>query len=388
MYLIIAFIHLLFIYGVYSLGFYILAGLLIFLFGYFILYFSPVFFTKEKIDVPNFALKDFSLKNSLVFPMGFFYIALAIFLFGLLRDVGLMITIGIYSLTLWFLLFFGYMTIFEWKNDLFFDITRIHLVLSFSVVAIVTILSFFLSNDYSLESMFLLTTTILFWYFFFRTSKKESPLLFQMFLTSIILFIYNGLVYLWMIGSFPLFLMVITLASLSIFEIIPRIAPFRQFTVESRVLTLSIVILSIVWLLVYTLWDFSYVAAIVIAIIFLLSVHIRFSNYVAFTLAIVSVFFLYGNTFFSLLTETSLVSSLLYIFFLSFCIVGSTYFWEEKYQYDFSVLHYTSVIFSSAVFLYASIFLGWGSTLFFLVSWGIFLIGSLLMLSYFRFRYK
>jgi hypothetical protein len=100
MYLIIAFIHLLFIYGVYSLGFYILAGLLIFLFGYFILYFSPVFFTKEKIDVPNFALKDFSLKNSLVFPMGFFYIALAIFLFGLLRDVGLMITIGIYSLTL------------------------------------------------------------------------------------------------------------------------------------------------------------------------------------------------------------------------------------------------------------------------------------------------
>jgi hypothetical protein len=89
-----------------------------------------------------------------------------------------------------------------------------------------------------------------------------------MFLTSMILFIYNGLVYLWMVGSFPLFLMVITLASLSIFEIIPRIAPFRQFTVESRVLTLSIVILSIVWLLVYTLWDFSYVAAIVIAIIF------------------------------------------------------------------------------------------------------------------------
>lgn len=388
MYLLITLVHLLFIYSVYSLGFYILAGIFTFLFAYFILYFSPVFFTKEKIDIPSFSWKNFSLKDSLIFPMWFFYLALVIFLFWLLRDFHITTTVTLYTFALWFVVFLGYMMLFDWKNDLFFDITRIHFVLSLSIVWLVTVLSFFQTTDYSLENSSLLIGSIVFWYFFFRTSRKESPFLFQIYLIGVMLSIYNSVLLFSEIQWIPFFLTLITLTSIGIFELIPRLSYFSQYTIASRILSLGIILVSLVWHLIYALWDYTYVGVIILSLFFLLSVHIRFSNYVAFILAIIGVFFLYGNTFFSLLSPMSLGSSLIYIFFLSFCIVGSTYFWEEKYQYDFSVLHYASALFSTLLFLFATFFLAWGESFFFLISGWIFSLGTLLLLSYFRFRYK
>jgi hypothetical protein len=52
------------------------------------------------------------------------------------------------------------------------------------------------------------------------------------------------------------------------------------------------------------------------------------------------------------------------------------------------VLHSMSIAFSVLFSLYSLIFLPWGDMLLFVLSFTIFGIGSLLFLSYFRFRYR
>lgn len=388
MYILITLIHLLFIFIAQFLSYYILEGIFIFLFAFFILYFSPIFFTKEKINLPKISFDALSPQKSITLPLLLLYGALYIFLFALVWDIHLFWIISLYTLIWGFLIFFWYMMIADWKQDIFFDITRIHLIISYSVIFLYSILSFFVQVYLEKEFLWLLVTGIVFSYFFFRVSKEEHPLLFQVGILSLLIFVYTTYSYIMGISSLWAFLCIVWISSLVLFEIMPKYQFFWQFLIESKVTTLFLVIFSVIWLLFLSIWDFSFFPFIILSLIFLLSVHIRYSNYIAFSLWVLCIFFLYWNTFFSLITPNSLFSTLLFVFFLPVCIIGSTYFWEEKFEYDFTLLHYMSMGFSSIFSLYIILFLWWGPTLFFLISWVVFLSWVLLLLSYFRFRYN
>ncbi len=398
MYILITFVHILFIFSAHLLSFYILEWIFIFLFAFFLLYFSPLFFTKEKINFPAFSLDIFSPKKSITLPLLLLYWAIYIFLFALFSEKAIMLSIGIYTLIAWFLLFFWYMLITDWKNDIFFDVTRIHLMMSYIVIYSLLFVGFFTEVIITKEILFLLLLTIIFSFYFFHVSRVESVLFFQSFIIIFILSFY--LVWLFAMNHFfteifftntsliKVFLSIICILSIILFEIIPKISFFKEFLIESKITTLWLILFSNIGIMSLSIFDFTFFPVIIIALLFLLSVHSRYCNYVSFVVGILSVFFLYGDIFSSLITATSIFSSLLFVFFLPLCIIGSTYFWDEKFPYDFSILHYTSIAFSSIFSLFIIFFVWWGSLFFFLISGIIFLTGILLLLSYFRFRYS
>ncbi len=388
MYILITLVHLLFIIGSHLLSYYLLEGIFIFLFLFFLLYFSPIFFTKEKMNLPNISLESFSPKNSITLPLLFVYGALYIFLFGLLPDVETSFQVSLYTLIFGFILFFGYMLITDWKNDIFFDVTRMHLIMSLSVSLLFIVLSFVLHFQITVQIIALLGVSIIFSLFFFKVSREESPILFQSFILAIIALIYSAWNFVTHDASLGTLLSIMAIVSIILFEFMPKSSFFTQFLIESKITTLSLILGSSLGIMGLSIWDFSYFPIIFIILVFLLSVHARYSNYIAFFIGILSLFFLYGNTFFSLISASSLFSSLLFVFFLPLCIIGSTYFWEERFPYDFSMLHYTSITFSSLFSLYIIFFIGWGPATFFVVSGTVFLTGILLLLSYFRFRYR
>ena len=133
---------------------------------------------------------------------------------------------------------------------------------------------------------------------------------------------------------------------------------------------------------------FHFVYFLPVFVIFLVSIHIRYSNYISYSIAIVVLFFLYSYLFSSLLSLPDLLSALLFIFFFSLCIIGNTYFWEERYPYDFSLLHYSSIGFSMITALYSLFFVAWGAGLTLFLACSLFLLAALFLLSYFRFQYR
>ncbi len=388
MYILIFFIHFLFIVWSYYLGFPILEGIFIFLFAFFVLYFSPFFFTKEKITLPSFSFDLFSPKKSITLPLIFLYGAIYVFLFALLSSIIDFISIGTCTLIWGFLLFFWYMLITEWKNDIFFDVTRIHLVMSYCVLFFICIISFFTNVPFTTDVIILIFISLLFSYFFFRVSLEELSIFFQAGLLLFIISFYVIWVYFMKTSDYWIFLSIIITTSILLFEIIPKFSFFSRFFIESRITTLGLVLFSNIGLMALSFFNYSYFIFIALSLIFLLSVHTRYCNYVSFFIGILSLFFLYWNTFFSLMTDNEIFSSLLFVFFLPLCIIWSTYFWEEKFPYDFLILHYTSIAFSSIFSLYAIFFVRWSWVPFFFISGVIFLTGILLLLSFFRFRYN
>ena len=176
------------------------------------------------------------------------------------------------------------------------------------------------------------------------------------------------------------------ISAMLLFEGMPRYRFFTPFLPISRVYVLVAFISAYSISLIAALFDVSYYGFIFLGILFLFFIHIRYSNYIAFSLAIFGTFYLYSLVFFSLISPESLVSTLLFIFFLPLCIIGNTYFWEERFPYDLRVLHYSSIVFSMIFTLYSLIFVAWWWVIFFTLSLSVFCLGFLLFLSYFRFR--
>ena len=166
---------------------------------------------------------------------------------------------------------------------------------------------------------------------------------------------YSGLVvYSFIIFSFGI-------SAIVLFELMPRYSFFAPFLPLSKIYTLIAFLFaysaSIVGSLLHT--GATFYPFILIGIVFLFLIHIRFSNYIALSGAIFGTFFLYSMIFFPLISTSSLISTLLFVFFLPLCIIGNTYFWEERFSYDLKMLHYSSIAFSSIFTLYSLFFLPW-----------------------------
>jgi hypothetical protein len=194
----------------------------------------------------------------------------------------------------------------------------------------------------------------------------------------------------WTLGDLPIFTLlgITSLFVISIFEIVPRLAFFDRFTIESRILLLStLLILSLILMVSPLFGYFHFVYFLPVSLVFLYSIHMRYCNYITYTIATGIVFFLYTYFFSSLLQSPELIANLLFVFFFPLCIIANTYFWEERYPYDFSLLHYAGIGFSAITCLYSLFFVAWGSALTLFLACSLFLFAILFLLSYFRFQY-
>lgn len=246
-----------------------------------------------------------------------------------------------------------------WKQDVFFDIARFHLIFTYITILGANILGWFDTSFFTTPLFILALLDILFSGIVFSISREEHPALFQSFL---LVSIFTGYIFVFLIThifSFSLFIGFIGVAAAILFELMPRYKFFTQFLEPSKMFTLFLIILSVVGLLGWSFFDFSTLYIVVLLLVFLFSVHVRYSNYIAFGLAIFSLLFVYSKVFSAMITPESFVSTILFIFFLPATIIGNTYFWKEKYKYDFAVLHYSSITFSILFSIYAIFFIGW-----------------------------
>lgn len=388
MYFLLIGIHFVFLGLCYFFGYYIFGWVFFLLFLFFLLYFSPLFFLRKDGNSDVFHLPKFSPQDSLFLPISFFYIALFLLLFALIGNFDatfrmyLFVFLGIYGII------FSYMIGFSWKNSVFFDITKMHTILSYITLIFLLSITFFSGTPLSFGYFLLFLVSLGYSFFYFSSTASYTLSFFLGFLTLLLIAPYSIFFFFSGVHSYPLLLSSIGFFWAITFEWIPRYHFFDKYLKEARIFTLFVTLF--VFLLM-TFWSIALpvlFAPILFLLIFLFAVHVRFCNYPVFFVAIFGLLFLYANIFFPLFLSGSLVSVLLFVFLLPLCIIVNTYFWDEKYPHDMKVLHSMSIAFSVLFSLYSLIFLPWGDMLLFVLSFTIFGIGSLLFLSYFRFRYR
>lgn len=396
MYALLIGIHLLFLGVSHVIWYRILEWVFVLLSLFFLFYFSPLFFIDkddhaQKGEPPRWVeevrqfLRDFSPKRSLYIPLSL----LSISLYG---SLGFLLSPNIPFSTIYtlftfgiFILLYAYTLLMPWKHDLYRQI------LSFQVITSMILLPsmiFFLEEG-KLLSLFLfgglVGTLIGYWalrkFFYF---VSQIPLT---------LFLLTTIVSVWHLGdilfqlSFLTFLPVIIILSIFFFERVSLWWEFQDAEEWIKYFSLFLSLTTLPFLLYFSLDSLALsLSSLSILSFFYFSIHIRYCNYVTYMVALLSLFFLYGSLFSSLLTPLSLVSSLLFLFFLPFLIIGTSYFWEEKYPYDFTLLHYSSIVFSLVTWLYSLFFLSWGSLFFTFLFLSLFGIAFLFILSYFRFH--
>lgn len=149
--------------------------------------------------------------------------------------------------------------------------------------------------------------------------------------------------------------------SFILFELFPKISFFSSSTEFLQYFSL-IAILLFLPAIVYIAFTTIQAGAIILLIgiaLFSLSIHTRYTNYIVFIVSILDVYFIYSLLFSDLIIHPSISSLFLFVFFLPILLIGTTYFWEEQHQYDFIILHYTSIIFSIFYSLYIIFFISW-----------------------------
>lgn len=392
MYILLIAIHSVFIITCHFLGLYVLEGIFLISFLYFLLYFSPFFFrsgTSVSQSLSFFSSLSFSPKQSLFLPLSLFSFALFFFLYGVTTSLSATIEYFIYFLIGISIIIFSYMLVFPWKTEIFFDISRFHAILSSGFVIIIGSLHVFWYSSFSSFFILLGISVSLYFFFLFTSSESENPLLFQGAITLVFFTIFSIFSLISpSVQSFPLFFVFLLLFSVTFFEGIPYIQHFKNYIIGARIYLLFLVLIASTGILLLSISEFFLLFFALIAIVFLLSVHVRFCNYITFGFALLGIYLLYTSLFSSLLFSGSSFSALLFAFFLPLCIIGNTYFWEERFLYDFSILHVSSIVFSSIASLYIIFFLPWWASLYFVVSWCIFALWVLFFLSFFRYRYR
>ena len=266
-----------------------------------------------------------------------------------------MIVIGIYCV------FIGYSLSFYWKQDVFFELFRFHTLFTFISTCIFTISYITHFTSFSILHPITGIIGIIAGLFLLSFTKKES----FVFLTAFLLSLF-ATCYLSIIGIYPdihllSLLFIGTILAFSIFEFFPKTSLFESSTEFLQYFSLFTILIFLPFLLfiaITTLQALSIVLLLSIALFFLL-IHTRYINYIVFIISILIIYFVYSILFSDLIHEPTATSLFLFVFFLPILIIGTTYFWNEKHQYDFQILHYSSIIFSIIFSLYLIFFAAW-----------------------------
>ena len=135
MYSIIIAIHAVFILLSHFLGYRFFEWIFLILGIFFLFYFSPLFFIDDgekkekwpqrKLDF-QWIFEKFSPKDSLIIPLSLLYIAIYGFVISAFWSAESFLSIhSILSIGI-FLILFGYMMSFDWKNDMFSEVFQFH----------------------------------------------------------------------------------------------------------------------------------------------------------------------------------------------------------------------------------------------------------------------
>lgn len=396
MYVLIIAIHTAFFMTAHLLWYRIVEGIFLILGIFFLFYFSPLFFLdeekKEKKDAFSFSLQEvlthFSPKESLLLPVTLLYIALYGFIFSVFWEIhGIFPLHAIIILSI-YLIFIGYCFIFYWKHDVFFEIFRFHTFFTLISTILFLVSSIFQSIDSTPLHSGVGITGLIAAAFLLSYTKRENIIFLSSFLLALFAVVYM-LSLLVIPGMSLLSLLFIWVGTaFIIFELFPKVSFFSSSTEFLQYFSL-IAILLFLPAIVYIAFTTIQAGAILLLIgiaLFSLSIHTRYTNYIVFIVSILDVYFIYSLLFSDLITHPSMSSLFLFIFFLPILLIGTTYFWEEQHQYDFIILHYTSITFSIVYSLYIIFFISWWWDLLFITSLCIFGIALLFFLSYFRFR--
>lgn len=394
MYALLIGIHAVFVGIAHIFSYRIFEGLFLLLGCFFLFYFSPLFFldSEKKKETSSVSLQEFfsqfSLKNSFILPISLLYVGLYLLLysiFGWKENILFIHAVIIFAL---FGIFLGYGLLFYWKHDVFFEALRFHTLFTL-IGSIILIISAGLSWGVyeSLHVLLLAFGTLSGIFLLFFTPREGNIFLLSLLLSFFLLFFLSFLLVFPGTGL-PALLGLSLLLSCIFFDVFPRFSLLEKYTMITRYFALVICFFSVLGLIVSVFLEVSTLGVVALFgwLLFLLSIHIRFTNYISYILALFLVFFLYSVLFIGLLDPTTPVSLFLFIFFLPVLLLGSTYIVEESHPYDFILLHYSSIAFSVIYSLYALFFLPWGSDLFFILSFAFFGVALLLFLSYFRFR--
>lgn len=175
MYFLLLFIHLIFIVISHIFGFYLIEGAFVVLCIFFLLYFSPVFFFKDQknqfLEIFSF---DLSPQRSLILPLILMYLGIYLLAFtftGTIKEsitVHIMIFLGIYGILV------GYMLTFYWKSDIFFDISRFHLLYSYIMLIVIGIYFYFFPENIIFLHIVFLAVVLGYSVFFFGYSRQEK----------------------------------------------------------------------------------------------------------------------------------------------------------------------------------------------------------------------
>lgn len=393
MYLLLIGIHIVFFYISYLMQNILMQWAFVILLLFFLLYFSPLFFpnrSKEaKNDVSVIPDLGISPQKSILIPLVLTYVGIYILAFTVTRDIGTNFNVHLYILLLIFIIFWGYIFAFDWDTVFFRDALRFHLICSYITIFSELVYFFFSGVDITSVHLLFSAVTLGFSYIFFTHFRDEGVHIFLACVTSTIISL--GIIILYVFWDIhPLTLIwCMGICIIALFEYAPRIYIFHQFIEPTRLLLLSILLL-FSWILLFSpLFSYFYfVYFLPLFVVFLFSIHIRYCNYIGYSFAVFALFFLYSFLFSSLLFISDIFSSLLFIFFFSICIIGNTYFWEERYPYDFAILHYSSIGFSAITVVYSLFFVAWWASMSLFLACSLFLLAILFLLSYFRFQYR
>lgn len=94
--------------------------------------------------------------------MLFFYTAVFLLFFAVSGDIVKSLGYGIVFFIITYVFFGLYMIAFEWKNDMFFDIARIHMSFSFVVIFLFIILSLLSFYTIGFTLFLLIIVTLIF----------------------------------------------------------------------------------------------------------------------------------------------------------------------------------------------------------------------------------
>lgn len=392
MYLLLIGVHAVFFEIAYLLDSILMQWAFILLLIFFLLYFSPLFFSKPTqsnhngIQIPEL---NISPKKTILIPLVLTYFGIYVLAFTVTRDLGTNFHLHLYILLLIFLIFSGYIFAFNWDTIFFRDALRFHLICSYITIFAQLIYFVIFSGDITMIHIIFSVITLGFSYFFFSYFPDENVNIFLAAIIALIISVDTSIVYIvWYIHPFTL-LGITGILAIILFECAPRIPIFDNFLEPTRISLLTLLLGSSLLLMISPLLSYyHFVWFLPIFSVFLFSVHIRYLNYISYLFGIFTLFFLYTNLFSSLLILPDILSSLLFIFFFSLCIIGNTYFWEERYPYDFSLLHYSSIGYSTLATLYSLFFIAWWAWLTLFLACSLFLLAILFLLSYFRFQYQ
>lgn len=390
MYILLIFVHSLFIFITHIFGYFLLEWVFIALLLFFLLYFSPIFFFKDSKQKSgdSLFLMEFSPQKSLIVPLFLTYAWIYVLAFTF--SLGISQAINLHTIIfLWiFGIILGYILVFDWKTEIFFDILQFHLIFSYITLAIIGWYYFFNADLISIFGIIFSFVTIIFSILFFLFDNSKRLRLFYSFLFSLIPACIVILMGFFSKISLSLLFGVVFLIFIFLFEKTQIIKIFTNFLQESKIFFLAGTLffsLLFIWLF---FWDFSVIYFLIISIIFFISVHIRFSNIICYTSAIFLIFFIYTSLFISIFSTKSVFFSLIFIFLLPIVMISNTYFWKEKQKYDFAIIHYSSIAFSVIFIIYSYLFFDWWKSNIVFSSFSLILLAILFYLSYFRFYKK